>query len=249
MLEILITVDDLNWERNENFMSYLYLIKYRKDGPLIFISHLDLSQLLRRVLMRAGIPVEWTQGFNPRIKASFGPALPLGLEGWQEITEIALKEPLEGVALKDRINEVAPNGFAIVEVEQVLDKNLTLSKLLKKAIYLIYLVPKDSMDLKKMVYFLEIIENDIRFILNQKEIKTEKVNKKGLQEIDLRPFIHDMTIFSKSCDRIIILLVQNIIAGGLVNPNLIMDRLFCNIMELFSIEKIIREKFINELPV
>ena len=113
-------------------MSYLYRIKYRKDGPLIFVSHLDLSQLLRRVLLRAEILVEWTQGFNPRIKASFAPALPLGLEGWQEIAEIILKEPLEEVVLKDRINEVAPNGFTIVDVEQALDKNLPLSKLLKK---------------------------------------------------------------------------------------------------------------------
>ncbi|MFZ2330904.1 MAG: TIGR03936 family radical SAM-associated protein [Atribacterota bacterium] len=230
-------------------MSYLYRIKYRKDGPLIFVSHLDLSQLLRRILLRAEIPVEWTQGFNPRIKASFAPALPLGLEGWQEITEIILKEPLEEVVLKDRINEVTPNGFTIVDVEQTSDKNLPLSKLLKKAIYFIYLAPKDIMDQRKMECFKEIIENNIGFILNQKEIKTKKVSKKGLQEIDLRPFIHDMTIFSKSSDRIIILLVQNIVAGGLVNPNLIMDQSFCNIMEFFSIEKIVREKFINELPV
>jgi len=112
-------------------MSYLYRIKYRKNGPLKFISHLDLNLLVRRILLRAKMPVELTQGYNPRIKVSFGPALPLGVEGWQEIMEITLTKLLTKEKLKDVINKVAPSGFQVLEIEQVLNKGIPLSKLQK----------------------------------------------------------------------------------------------------------------------
>ena len=121
-------------------MSYLYRINYRKDGPLIFISQLDLNSLVRRILLRAKIPVELTQGYNPRMKISFAPALPLGMEGWQEILDVYLMEQLEPQILKEKINAVAPVGFKVLAVSKVLNQEAPLNKLLQFASYLIYLI-------------------------------------------------------------------------------------------------------------
>jgi radical SAM-linked protein len=227
-------------------MSYLYRMKYRKDGPLKFISHLDLNQLLRRVLLRAGIPVELTEGFNPRIKVSFGPALPLGLEGWEEIVEIVLEEPLSEDEFKNRINRVSPSGFNILEVKKVSEMRIPLSKLLRQASYLLYLIPIDAIDANRMVYYHNKIEQYVKCLLDRKDIKIKKESKKGLKEVDLRPYISKIDIFLKNNDRIIIRLILNIESGICINPNPLIQRLADVVKDYFFIGKIIREKFISE---
>ena len=226
-------------------MSYLYRMKYRKDGPLKFISHLDLNQLLRRVLLRAGIPVELTEGFNPRIKVSFGPALPLGLEGWEEIAEIVLKEPLTEDEFKNRINRVSPSGFNILEVKKVSEMRIPLSKLLRQASYLLYLISIDTIDTNKMVYYHNKIERCIECLLSRKEIKIKKKVKKGVKVVDLRPYISKIGIISKNNDRVIIRLILNIESGICINPNPIIQMLVDVVNDYFLIEKIVREKFIS----
>ena len=227
------------------FMSYLYRMKYRKNGPLKFISHLDLNQLLRRVLLRAEIPVELTEGFNSRIKISFGPALPLGLEGWEEIAEIVLKEPLTKDELKNRINRVSPSGFNILEVKKVSEMRIPLSKLLRQASYLLYLISIDTIDTNKMVYCHNKIERCIECLLRRKEIKIKKKVKKGVKVVDLRPYISKIDIISKNNDRIIIRLILNIESGICTNPNPIIQMLVDVVDDYFLIEKIVREKFIS----
>ncbi len=227
-------------------MPYLYRMKYRKNGPLKFISHLDLNQLFRRALLRANVPVELTEGYNPRIKLSFGPALPLGIEGWQEITEIVLKEPLAEEELKNRINKVAPSGFKILEVEEVLNKRIPLSKLLRQASYLLYLIPIDAIDANRMVYYHNKIEQYVKCLLDRKDIKIKKESKKGSKEVDLRPYIDKINIILKnSNDRITICLILNIESGVCINPNPIIQMLVSVVKDYFFIGKIVREKFIS----
>ena len=139
-------------------MSYVYYVKYQKKGFLKYISHLDLNLLFRRILLRARIPVELTQGYNPRIKMSFGPALPLGIEGWEEIVEISLLKPLSKEELKNNINNVAPTGFRVIKVEKDSDKKYSLNKMLKYASYLIYLSATDTVGEDKELHYRKIIE-------------------------------------------------------------------------------------------
>ncbi|MBA3061394.1 MAG: DUF2344 domain-containing protein, partial [Atribacteria sp.] len=49
-------------------MEQLVRVKYRKDGPIKYISHLNLAQVFTRALRRANIPVVISSGFNPRFR-------------------------------------------------------------------------------------------------------------------------------------------------------------------------------------
>ena len=42
--------------------------KFNKEGDMIYISHLDLQQLLQRAFRRAEIDLVHSQGFNPHPK-------------------------------------------------------------------------------------------------------------------------------------------------------------------------------------
>lgn len=224
-------------------MSYLYRINYRKDGPLIFISQLDLNSLVRRILLRAKIPVELTQGYNPRMKISFAPALPLGMEGWQEILDVYLIEQFEPQILKEKINAVAPVGFKVLAVNKVLNQEEPLNKLLQFASYLIYLINTDE-NIDKGKSWEDIIKIYIHNFLEQKNIIIKKETKRGIKEINLRPLIQKLAFVSEEEDRIVIQLIIDIQQVGSINPCLIVNRFLLEVGEKIRIEKIVREKFL-----
>jgi radical SAM-linked protein len=91
-------------------------IQIQKKGDLRFISHLDWLRMMYRAVSRSKLPVAYSQGFNPKPKIAFGPALPLFTESHGEYIDIELTERMEGV--KDRLNAyLPPEG-------QVLDERL-----------------------------------------------------------------------------------------------------------------------------
>ena len=53
-------------------------IRFEKTGEAAYISLLDLQRVFHRILKRSGLPVYYTQGFNPHIYLSFACPLSLG---------------------------------------------------------------------------------------------------------------------------------------------------------------------------
>ena len=61
-----------------------------------FLGHLDLTRMLLRTLRRAGVPLVYSQGFNPKPKVSFGPALSLGVVSEAEYMDFESWDALRG---------------------------------------------------------------------------------------------------------------------------------------------------------
>ena len=84
-------------------------VKFRKVGDLQYISHLDLQRTFSRVLVRAGLPLWYTQGFNPHIKMVFGLPLPVGCESECEFLDLRLAREMTDGEVAARLNdEVTP---------------------------------------------------------------------------------------------------------------------------------------------
>jgi len=69
-------------------------ITFAKGETLKYISHLDLARAWERALRRAGVPLAYSQGFNPRPKMAFAAALPVGYTATAEMVDILLEKPL-----------------------------------------------------------------------------------------------------------------------------------------------------------
>ena len=82
-----------------------------------FISHLDLMRLFVRAMRRADLPLKLTQGFSPHPKLSIKRALKLGLESVQEEAAIVLKEQVDPIDFKNRLQQQLPKGVEIKNVE------------------------------------------------------------------------------------------------------------------------------------
>ena len=79
--------------------------KFNKEGDMIYISHLDLQQLLQRAFRRAEIDLVHSQGFNPHPKISYGNALALGTESQGEYVDIEIEDDITVEEFLKRINE------------------------------------------------------------------------------------------------------------------------------------------------
>jgi len=97
--------------------SYHYWFVYERRGKARFVGHLEFLQTLFRAINRAGLPVKFSQGFNPSPNISFSPALPVGMESLAEYFIAELSEPLADVAAaQEALNVQMPEGFKVLEV-------------------------------------------------------------------------------------------------------------------------------------
>jgi radical SAM-linked protein len=98
-----------------------YRIQYSKRGTARYISHLDLVRTLERAFRRAGLPIAFSEGFNPHPRFSFAAPLPVGVEGLAEVLEVEMQEPIDHQQLAERLNGVLPQGLVVLEVTDVPD--------------------------------------------------------------------------------------------------------------------------------
>lgn len=96
-------------------VKYKVKIKYKKGEEVKFISHLDLMRAFQRAIRRAGIPIAYSQGFNPHMKISWGKALKVGETSESEEAELTLEKFAKPKEILEKINKQLPKGLEIIE--------------------------------------------------------------------------------------------------------------------------------------
>ena len=89
---------------------------FQKLGNLQYISHLDLQRTFSRVLVRAGLPLWYTKGFNPHIKMVFGLPLPVGSESVCEFLDIRIERDMSADEVMARLNAELTEELAVTAV-------------------------------------------------------------------------------------------------------------------------------------
>jgi radical SAM family uncharacterized protein/radical SAM-linked protein len=161
---------------------FTYRLRWTKLGALAHVSHLEMVALFMRSLRRADLPIALTLGRHPRPRLSFGPALALGAESLYEVLDVTLTEDLEPATLQGRLNEVLPEGAAIVAAVPLKKGARGLGMEGLSCAYEAALAdpPKD-------------LEGRVRAALDRERIEVERLDKKGRPQVrDLRPCIARM---------------------------------------------------------
>ncbi len=89
-----------------------YRFTFRKLADARWLSHRNVMDLLERAVRAAGIPVRYTEGYNPHVRLSMGPALPLGYEALDEPFDVECHAPVQVSAIS-RANRVLPEGLQL----------------------------------------------------------------------------------------------------------------------------------------
>ncbi len=183
---------------------------FEKTGRAKYISHLDLNRCMLRVFRRSGLPIWYTEGFNPHPYFSFALALSLGFESECEILDFNLNEDIPFEIVKERMNSVMPAGMRILKVYT---PNMKITAI-AKAEYSVELISDNS----------DVLLHDIDNLLSADEILIEKKTKKGIKTVDLKPSVEIKNISNEGKT---ILLKLCLPAGTQTNfnPNLFIEAL------------------------
>lgn len=92
-------------------------IRFRKQGDLRLIGHRDLVRTMERLFRRAGLRLAMSQGFHPKPRMSFPSALAVGIEGLDEVMELALAESYTAEELLQRLQQHTLPGLEFQSVE------------------------------------------------------------------------------------------------------------------------------------
>jgi len=65
-------------------------------------------------MRRAGLPLAYSQGYNPQPRVSVASALPVGVAGLRELAEVELRERAEPGAFAARLNAQLPEGLRVL---------------------------------------------------------------------------------------------------------------------------------------
>ncbi|MGL6173997.1 MAG: TIGR03936 family radical SAM-associated protein [Cellulosilyticaceae bacterium] len=159
--------------------------KFTKEGKVKFVGHLDTVRLFQRAIKVAGIPIAYSQGFNPHALVYFAMPLSVGVSSTGEYIEIITSQDVDIEATKNRLNEVLVNEIQILDLYEVSSQSDSLMSMVEGAAYEVT-IPRQAVELN----FIEIFKQKI----NAEEILIEKKGKKKVNQVDIKPLIiaHDI---------------------------------------------------------
>ncbi|MBR0114536.1 MAG: DUF2344 domain-containing protein, partial [Firmicutes bacterium] len=96
-----------------------YVLRFTKYGNMRFISHLDLHRLFKRSLKKAGIPVDYSKGFNPHEMINVVQPLSLGFESDSEYFEMETPLELDAEKAARELNEFLPRGMSFTAIKRI----------------------------------------------------------------------------------------------------------------------------------
>lgn len=132
-------------------------VQLTKEPGIRFISHLEYQKSIEKAIRRAGLPVAYSEGFNPHLRFSLASALSVGVTSRCEFAEIKLTEerPLE--ELLDKLKRALPMGIRVITGDLADDKAPKLMASAQGASYVVY-VPCSEDPTAQLAAFNEAAE-------------------------------------------------------------------------------------------
>ena len=159
-------------------------IKFRKNGVMKFIGHLDIMRYFQKAIRRAEIPIAFTSGYSPHMIMSFANPLGVGLTSDGEYFDIELTESIASKEAVRRLNEQMVDGMEIVSFVQIPDD--------KKSKGMSIVAGADYLSSVKNGSLPEDLAEKLEAFYAQNEICVVKKTKKSEKEVDIRQMIYKL---------------------------------------------------------
>ena len=181
---------------------------YKKEGNARFVSHLDTMRCMTRLFRRAGLPVWYTEGFNPHLYITFALPLSLGMTSEYEIADIRLTDdsfPLDEIC--GILNAQCPEGYCFFTASE---PEMKLTDLAAAKFCVEF---EDEGELKPL----------LETYLKQPEILIEKKTKKGtLKTVNVAESIKEFSLTADGNTKLFITLPAG--NENNINPDLIVKK-------------------------
>ena len=199
-----------------NNLPYVTLrIRFKKLGRLQYISHLDLVRTMSKILVRAKLPMWYTEGFNPKPKMIFAAPLSIGAESMCEFMDIRLIKKLPPEDVIEALNDNMTDEMQVMEAYYPTEKFTELK-------WLKYIMKvKSDMD-------SAVLAEKCNEIFAKNEIFVIKKTKSGEQNVDIKPLIRSAVARAEG-DLAVLDLTLSADQSKFLNPEYIADVLRDNL--------------------
>lgn len=123
-------------------------VRYKKQGRLKYLGHLEVLHTVERIVRRARLPYAITQGFSPHMKIAFGTALPVGTASDCEYFDLFLTARIDEAEALSALVAASPEDLAPSEVQYQETYGKAITTELPRADYRIDIVLAEGVSAK-----------------------------------------------------------------------------------------------------
>ena len=159
------------------------LAVFEKGERIRHIGHLDIQRSVQRGLRRSGLPVAYSNGFNPHILITFASALSTGACGTREIMDVTMADEVSASEFLEKMNRAMPQEMQLSEAREIDQKHPALMAMLRAAKY--DLLIREPEKAEKLIA-------SIPSMMAKESIIAMRKTKTALKECDIKPLIYEL---------------------------------------------------------
>ena len=159
------------------------LAVFEKGERIRHIGHLDIQRSVQRGLRRSGLPVAYSNGFNPHILITFASALSTGACGKREIMDVTMAEEVSAEEFMEKMNRAMPPEMQLSEARIIDQKHPALMAMLRAAKY--DLMIRDPETAEKLIAAIPAM-------MEKENVTAMRKTKTALKECDIKPLIYEL---------------------------------------------------------
>jgi radical SAM-linked protein len=159
-------------------------IQFSKSGPLRFVGHLDFLRGWGQALRRSGLPLAFSQGFNPHILLGFALPLPLGMASVYDYADLTFAKQICLIDAAEQLRLHVPEGLIIHRMVENTGRNAAAVTAAAD-----YVLPISGANTE--------IKKNVEELLAAKEWVIPKKTKSGIKKTDIRPDIFAVSLSDK----------------------------------------------------
>ena len=159
------------------------LAVFEKGERIRHIGHLDIQRSVQRGLRRSGLPVAYSNGFNPHILITFASALSTGACGKREIMDVTMAEEVTPEEFLEKMNRAMPPEMRLSEARALDQKHPALMASLRAAKY--DLLIRDAEQAEQLAAAIPAM-------MARETVTAMRKTKTALKECDIKPLIYDL---------------------------------------------------------
>ncbi|HOO79266.1 MAG TPA: TIGR03936 family radical SAM-associated protein [Lachnospiraceae bacterium] len=185
-----------NKKEKVEFMSYAVRIKFKRTGPVRYLGHLDMLRYFQKAVMRSGIDVKYSEGFNPHQIMSFAYPLGVSMETIGDYMDLELNSEPDARMIMNRMNDVMKEGICVVGVSVLPGTAINAMASVAAASYRIKLrgnMPS-SVELDHFMQQEHIVIEKAAKACGKKGKHKDKQEEKPVEELDIKIGIMALSI-------------------------------------------------------
>jgi radical SAM-linked protein len=161
-------------------------IRFSRGEEVKFISHLDLMKVFERAIRRSGLPMAYSQGYNPHPQMVFGMPLSVGMTGSGEYADFELVSEVKPEIFVQELNEVLPGAIRVTAAGIKKTKSNIMASI-EGADYIMELFAREELAPEEAIRsFDSMLKQDIIPVVKESKGKD---GRDTFKETDIRPLI------------------------------------------------------------